>query len=80
MSDLHVATSGAKADEMVAVVLEEFDRWAAHAASQAAGVVGGDYEHGKAVAEAALYDVRTLLDDHLQIPVGLTIASWGVED
>lgn len=80
MSDEHVATSGPKADELVRVVLAEFDRWAKHAASQAAGIVGGDYEHGKAVAEAALYDVRTDLDDHLVIPIGITLASWGIDD
>lgn len=80
MSEEHVATSGPKAQEMVEVVLEEFDRWAKHAASQAAGAVGGDYEHGVAVAKAALYDVRCDLDDHLVIPIGITIASWGVED
>lgn len=80
MAEMHVATSGPKARELVQVVLEEFDRWAKHAASQAAGIVGGDYEHGVAVGEAALYDVRTLLDDHLVIPIGLTLASWGIAD
>lgn len=79
MSELHVATSGPKADEMVSVVLAELDRWTPAVVSAAAGSVV-DWLPARKVAEAALYELRVLLDDHLQIPVGLTIASWGVED
>ncbi len=77
MSEEHVATSGPKANEIVQVVLEEFDRWAKHAPSQAAGVVPNDSE---GAARFALQDVRGELADHLVIPVGVTIASWAVPD
>lgn len=76
MSEIHVATSSPKAREIVAVVLHEFDRWAKHAPTQAAGVVGGDYETGRNAALAALQDVRAELADHLVIAVGVTLASW----
>lgn len=80
MSDLHVATSSQKAREMVEVVLAEFDRWAESAPGQAAGEIGGDYRHGSKVADRALYNVRTDLDDHLVVAVGATLASWVEED
>ena len=35
MTETHVMTSGPKADEMVQVMLAEFDTWAKHAATQA---------------------------------------------
>ena len=79
MSEEHVAASGPKAEEIVEVVLSEFDRWAQHAPGQAAGVVGGDPTTGRNAAEAALADVRIQLADHLVIPIGVTIASWGGE-
>lgn len=74
MAEEHVATSGPKAREMVEVVLAEFDKWAKHAPGQAAGA---DPKHA---AGSALADVRAELADHLVIPVGVTIASWGLED
>jgi len=77
MTELHVAASGPKAQEMVDVMLAEFDRWAAYAPSQAAGVNPGNPEEA---AKSALYDVREDLADHLIIAVGTTLASWGVDD
>lgn len=77
MTELHVVASGPKADEMVKIMLEEFDRWAKHAATQAGDLWPDDSAQA---AASALYDVRTDLDDHLVIAVGLTIASWGVDD
>ena len=77
MSDEHVALAVPKGREMVEVVLAEFDKWAEHAPSQAAGVIPSDPEEA---ARFALNDVREELADHLVIPVGITIASWGGTD
>ena len=83
MAETHVATSGPKARELVDVVLEEFDRWAQYAPDQAAGLSSLSHAHfdlAKQVAQSALSDVRAELMDHLVIPIGITLASWGVDD
>jgi len=74
MSQEHVATSSPKANELVEVVLAEFDRWAEYAPGQAAGVNPHDAEEA---ARSALADVRENLMDHLVIAIGVTLASWG---
>lgn len=75
MSELHAATSGPKAREIVDTVLAEFDRWSNP--NQAAGMNPND---SYKAAQAALYDVRTDLDDHLVVGIGLVLASWGLSD
>lgn len=75
MTELHTATSGALVREIVKDVLAEFDVWRELAPSQAAGLNPTD---SAAAAEAALYDVRMNLDDHLCIRLASTLATFGI--
>ena len=75
MSEVHEVTSSPRANELVEVVLAEFDRWAQYAPGQAAGVIPNDAE---VAARFALADVRAELMDHLVVPIAVTLASWGV--
>ncbi len=74
MSELHVATSGALVRELVKDVLAEMDAWSTTAASQGAGIGRDKLE----AAEFAIRDVRTNVDDHLGIRLGVTLATFGI--
>lgn len=69
MSSIHAAVSTPRAREMVDAVLAEYDVWL-EAKYPASRVDLGEQRY-------ALLDMREELADHLVIPVGITIASWG---
>lgn len=75
MGEIHVAASGDLVRELVADVLAEFDDWAKGAPSQAASIIPGNPEEA---ARFALGEVRDQLQDHLQIRLSLTLASYGI--
>lgn len=71
---------GDAAKELADTCLAEFDKWAEHEPGQAAGMAGGKHETGRAAAEIALYDVRTLLDDYLAAELAVVLVSWGLTE
>lgn len=76
MAAIHSATSGPLVTDLVAAVLEEFDEWTEHVASQAASL------HPSApygAARSALMDMRSELMDHAQIRLSIALAAHGVE-
>lgn len=75
MTDLHVASSGALTRALADDVIAAIKTAKSFAVSQAIGIVPNDIA---GAAAYAIYEVSTELQDHLEIQLATTLATFGI--